>query len=53
MKALNVIAVSKAEIMVNQNKLSSVECFDQPEMKQFVAISGSFLITLIVLLFWG
>ena len=32
-KALNLIAKSNAKIIVNWNKLSSVKCFDQREMK--------------------
>ena len=32
-KALNLIAMSNAKIIVNWNKLSSVKCFDQPKMK--------------------
>lgn len=32
-KALSLMVMSNTKIIMNQNKLPSVECFDQPKMK--------------------
>ena len=51
-KALSLITMSYAKIIVNQNKLSLVECFDQPKMKEICNYKW-FLLNQIVLLCFG